>query len=65
MPEAVHISSLMLSELRQSLRFQVWLHAQNPRRGIGPTQCDQALAAVQSDLDTGVVVIGWYEEMGV
>ncbi len=57
MPEAVHISSLLLYELRQSLRFHVWLHAQNPRQGFGQTECDQALAAVQSDLDTGAVVV--------
>ena len=57
MPEAVHVSSLLLYELRQSLRFHVWLHAQNSRQGFGQTECDQALAAVQSDLDTGTVVI--------
>jgi len=57
MPEALHVSSLLLYELRQSLRFQVWLHAQNPARGFEQTECNEALAAIQSDLDTGALVI--------
>ena len=35
MPEALHVSSLLLYELRQSLRFHVGLHAQNPPKGFG------------------------------
>jgi predicted nucleic acid-binding protein len=57
MPEALHVSSLLLFEFRQSLRLQVWLHAQNPRKGFPPAECDQALADLQSDLDSGVTVI--------
>lgn len=57
MPEALHVSTLLLYELRQSLRFQVWLHSQNPAKGFTQTECDQALASVQSDLDTGAMVI--------
>lgn len=57
MPEALHVSSLLLFEFRQSLRFQVWLHAQNPLKGFSQTECDQAMADLQSDLDSGVTLI--------
>ncbi len=57
MPEVLHVSSLLLFEFRQSLRFQVWLHAQNPMKGFPQAECDQALADLHSDLDAGVVVI--------
>lgn len=57
MPEALHVSSLLLFEFRQSLRFHVWLHAQNPHKGFPQADCDQALADLQSDFDSGVAVI--------
>ena len=57
MPEALHVSSLLLFEFRQSLRFQVWLRAQNPLKGFPQADCDQTLADLQSDLDSGVTVI--------
>ena len=57
MPEALHVSSLLLFEFRQSLRFQVWLHARNPRKGFPQADCDQAMADLQSDLDSGVTVV--------
>ena len=57
MPEALHVSSLLLFEFRQSLRFQVWLHAQNPHKGFPQADCDQAMADLQSDLDSGVTVL--------
>ncbi len=56
-PEALHVSSLLLFEFRQSLRFQVWLHAQNPLKGFPLSDCEQALADLQSDLDSGVAVV--------
>jgi predicted nucleic acid-binding protein len=56
-PEALHVSSLLLFEFRQSLRFQVWLRAQNPPKGFPQADCDQALADLQSDLDSSVTVI--------
>jgi predicted nucleic acid-binding protein len=56
-PEALHVSSLLLFEFRQSLRFQVWLHTQNPLKGFPLADCEQALADLQSDLDAGVVVV--------
>ena len=57
MTEALHVTSLLLYEFRQSLRLQVWLHAQDPRKGFPKGSCDQALADLQSDLDGGAVVI--------
>ena len=57
MPEVLHVSSLLLFEFRQSVRLQVWLHAQNPKKGFTQAECDQALADLQSDLDAGVTVI--------
>ena len=38
MPEALHVSSLLLFEFRQSLRFPVWLHAKNPLKGFLQTE---------------------------
>jgi PIN domain. len=57
MPEALHVSGLLLFEFRQSLRFQVWLHEHNPHKGFPQAECDQALADLQSDLDASVTVI--------
>ena len=57
MPEALHVSGLLLYEFRQSLRFQVWLHGHDPRKGFRQTDCDQALADLQTDLDTGAVIV--------
>ena len=57
MPEALHVSSLLLFEFRQSLRFQVWLHAQNPHKGFPQADCDAALGKLQLNMDMGAVLI--------
>ena len=57
MPEALHVSSLLLFEFRQSVRFQVWLHAQNPHKGFSQQDADAALGKLQLNLDMGAVVI--------
>ena len=57
MPEALHVSSLLLFEFRQSLRFQVWLHAHKPDKGFPQADCDAALGKLQLNLDAGAVVI--------
>jgi predicted nucleic acid-binding protein len=57
MREELHVSNLLLYEFRQSVRFQVWLHAQNKNKGYSRAECDRALADLQSDLDTGAVVV--------
>ena len=55
--EPLHVTGLLLYEFRQSLRFQVWRHTHDPKQGISETDCDNALADLQSDLDSGAVVI--------
>ena len=57
MAEPLHVSGPLLFEFRQSLRFQVWLHSQKPAHGFPEKDCEKALADLQSDLDTGAVVI--------
>ena len=57
MKEALHVSSLLLYEFRQSVRFQVWLHTQDKTRGYPQADGDLALVDLQTDLDTGAVVL--------
>ncbi|MGO8837288.1 MAG: type II toxin-antitoxin system VapC family toxin [Limisphaerales bacterium] len=57
MPEALHVSGLLLYEFRQSVRFQVWLHARDKTKGYPLADCDRALADLQTDLDTGAMVV--------
>ena len=57
MPEALHVSGLLLYEFRQSVRFQVWLHARDKAKGYPQADCDRALADLQTDLDTGALVV--------
>ena len=57
MPEALHVTGLLLYEFRQSVRFQVWLHAQDKTKGYPQADCDRALAHLQTDLDSGAVLV--------
>jgi predicted nucleic acid-binding protein len=57
MPEALHVSGLLLYEFRQSVRFQVWLHGRDKTKGYPQADGDRALADLQTDLDTGAVVV--------
>ena len=57
MSEALHVSGLLLYEFRQSVRFQVWLHARDKNKGYPQSDCDRALADLQTDLDTGALVV--------
>jgi predicted nucleic acid-binding protein len=57
MPEALQVSSLMLYEFRQSVRFQVWLHERDKNKGYPQADCDSMLADLQTDLDTGAAVV--------
>jgi predicted nucleic acid-binding protein len=64
MPEALHVSGLLLFEFRQSLRFQVWLHARDKSKGYPQADCDRALADLKTDLETGTlmaVTVNWPE----
>jgi predicted nucleic acid-binding protein len=56
LPEALHVSSLMLYEFRQSVRFQIWLHSRDKTKGYSQATAEAALADLQSDLETGVAV---------
>jgi predicted nucleic acid-binding protein len=62
MPEVLHVSGLLLYEFRQSVRFQVWLQARDRTKGYPQGVAEVALAKLQSNLDTGAVVVvtaGW------
>jgi len=48
MPEALHVSSLMLYEFRQSVRFQVWLHSRDKSRGYPKPIAEAALGKLQA-----------------
>jgi len=57
MPETLHVSGLLLFEFRQSVRFQVWLHARDKTRGYPQSVAEVALAKLQSNLDIGALVV--------
>ena len=57
LPEPLHVSGLVLYQFRQSVRFQVWIHSRDKTRGYSRSDCDRALAALQTDLDTGALVV--------
>lgn len=57
MQEPIHATALLLYEFRQSARWQMFLHAQDRRKGYGTTVAAKALSDLQSDLETGVLVI--------
>jgi predicted nucleic acid-binding protein len=57
MPEALPVSGLLLYEFRQSVRFQVWLYARDKTRGYPLNVAEVALAKLQSNLDTGALVV--------
>ena len=57
MPEALSVSGLLLYEFRQSVRFQVWLHGRDKTRGYPQSVAEVALAKLQSNLDTGALVV--------
>ena len=56
LPEALHVSSLMLYEFRQSARFQVWLHTRDKNKGYPQAIADTALGKLQANLEAGAVV---------
>jgi|HubBroStandDraft_5_1064220.scaffolds.fasta_scaffold125831_3 predicted nucleic acid-binding protein len=56
MPETLRVSSLMLYEFRQSVRFQVWLHSHDKTRGYPKSMAKAALDKLQANLEAGAVV---------
>ena len=62
LPGALPVSNLLLFEFRQGVRFQVWLHSQDRRRGYPQSQAEMALAQLQANLDAGaleVMAVDW------
>ena len=57
LPEALAVSSLLLYEFRQSIRFQVWLHDRDKHKGYPQTDADRMLADLDTDLNTGALVM--------
>jgi len=57
MKEPLHTTELLRYEFRQSLRFQVWRRAANPREGIVQTDAEAALNQLEADLLGGVAVL--------
>ncbi len=57
MHEVLHVSSLLLYEFRQSVRFQVWLHLQDPRKGYPQTTAEAALARLQANMDAAAIAV--------
>ena len=57
MKEPLHVTVLLAYEFRQSLRFQVWRRAANPREGVAPADAQAALSQFEADLTNGVAVL--------
>jgi len=57
MPEPLSVSSLLLYEFRQSVRFQGYLHAQDNRQGFGRRLGTALLKTVQADIAAGFLVV--------
>ncbi len=56
MSETLHVSSLMLYEFRQSVRFQVWLHGRDKNKGYPQDIAEAALGKLQTNMEAGMVV---------
>ena len=54
---AVSVTSLLLLEFRQSLRFQVWLHTKDRTKGFSKREAQQMNMDLASDLKAGVLEI--------
>ena len=57
MPEVLHVSTLLVYEFRQSVRFQVWLNARNNGKGYPENVAEAALAKFQTNMDAGALKI--------
>lgn len=56
MEEPLHVSALLLGEFRQSVRFQIYRHHQDPKQGYDQRAGLAALAALRANLDAGALV---------
>jgi predicted nucleic acid-binding protein len=57
MKEPLHVTAMLVYEFRQSLRFQVWRRAANPREGVALPDAQAALNQFETDLANGVAVL--------
>jgi predicted nucleic acid-binding protein len=57
MKEALQLTALLAYEFRQSLRFQAWRRAANPREGVALSDAQAALSQLDADLASGVAVL--------
>ena len=55
--EPLQVSGLLLYEFRQSIRFQIWLHDQNPHKGYPASEGGKMLAQLDDNIDSGAVTI--------
>lgn len=62
MPGPLEVTTLLLYEFRQSIRFQVHLHRRDTKKGYRKPEGMKMLADLKSDLVNGAVVVipvGW------
>lgn len=55
MTEPLHVTMLLEFEFLQSIRLQVWLHAQDRTKGFNAREAAKMIADWESDLATGAV----------
>ena len=62
MPEPLHVASPLLSEFRQSIRWQAYLHTQDRRKDFDQRSGQAALAKLRANIHDGAIIIvpvGW------
>ena len=57
MPGPLEVSTLLLYEFKQSVRFQIRLHRHDPKKGYPKPEGMKMLADLKSDLISGAVVV--------
>lgn len=57
MPGPLEVSTLLLYEFKQSVRFQIRLHRHDPKKGYPKPEGMKMLADLKSDLMRGAVVV--------
>ncbi len=57
MPEPLYVASPLLFEFKQSVRWQVYLHQKDSTKGYRRATAQAALATLQADMVSGVVVV--------
>lgn len=57
MKEALHVTSLLLFEFRQSARWQAWVYSKHPDKGFGRPEAQAMLSRVQANIAVGALVV--------